>query len=81
MVTLPFRNVVIQSSGTVILIDFDQAHISNDPKGQKDRYWCNCYAMLTKLLELYPVCSVDVPENIVQCTKNNKQETKSMTQI
>jgi len=30
---IALRNVVIQSSGTVILIDFDQAHI--DPKGQK----------------------------------------------
>jgi len=32
---IALRNVVIQPAGTAILIDFDQAHISNDPKGQK----------------------------------------------
>ena len=32
---IALHNVVIQPAGTAILIDFDQAHISNDTKGQK----------------------------------------------
>jgi len=32
---IALHNVVTQPAGTAILIDFNQAHISNDPKGQK----------------------------------------------
>ena len=32
---IALRNVVIRPAGTAILIDFDQAYISNDPEGQK----------------------------------------------